>query len=148
VLSISTFLSFEVQVAHIPQSELDPGETPIKAERRPAKIDCGGCQQSAHKFTAPPDHFTQLALLDPCAAALDQNDQNDHKQNAGNNPDNHSAVHFGFPFSQKFASYVPQSAKHVQSFLTPATIRIIASLSISIPLLLNEPLLRSPPSWK
>jgi hypothetical protein len=52
----------------------------------------------------PPGYFTQSALLDPCAAALDQNDQNDHKQNSGYNPDNHGAVHFDFPFSQKFSS--------------------------------------------
>jgi hypothetical protein len=69
-----------------------------KAARSPGPVDCGGFQQSAHNSTAPLGYLRSL-LLDPCAAALDQNDQNDHKQNTGNNPDNHGAVHFDFPFS-------------------------------------------------
>ena len=58
------------------------------------------------KGTGPP---VKPVLLDPCAAALDQNDQYDHKQNAGNNPDNRGAVHNEFPLFQLKVSYVPQS---------------------------------------
>jgi len=36
----------------------------------------------------------QPALLDPCAAALNQNDQHDEKQHAGDNLDNRGTVHF------------------------------------------------------
>jgi hypothetical protein len=39
------------------------------------------------QFHGAAETFAQSALLDPCAAALDQNDQNDHKQNTGNNSD-------------------------------------------------------------
>jgi hypothetical protein len=31
---------------------------------------------------------------------LNQNDQHDHKQNAGYNANNQSTVHLGFPFSR------------------------------------------------
>lgn len=40
----------------------------------------------------------QTQLLHPGAAALDQNDQHNNKENAGNNPDNHSRIHFNSPF--------------------------------------------------
>ena len=49
-----------------------------------------GTQES----TRPP---LKPALLDPCAAALDQNDEYYHKQNTSNNPDNQGTVHFDLP---------------------------------------------------
>jgi hypothetical protein len=33
------------------------------------------------------------SLLDPCAATLDQNNQDDDNQNTGYNPDDHCTVH-------------------------------------------------------
>jgi hypothetical protein len=44
-------------------------------------------------------------LLDPRAAALNKNDQHDHKQNAGDNPNNRDTVHFDFPFFDHRASF-------------------------------------------
>jgi hypothetical protein len=35
----------------------------------------------------------KLALLDPCAAALDQDNQNNYKKHPGNNLDNRGVVH-------------------------------------------------------
>jgi hypothetical protein len=40
-------------------------------------------------------------LLDPCAAALNQNHQNNKSQNAGYNSDEYGAVHFESPFLKK-----------------------------------------------
>ncbi len=37
-------------------------------------------------------------LLDPCATALDQNDQHDHEQYASNNLDYRGSVHVKSPF--------------------------------------------------
>jgi len=42
--------------------------------------------------------YRQSALLDVSAAALNQYDQNDRKQDAGNNPDNRDAVHIDSSF--------------------------------------------------
>jgi hypothetical protein len=39
-------------------------------------------------------------LLDPCAAALDQNNQNDDNQHTGNDPNDHSIVHVNSSFMQ------------------------------------------------
>jgi hypothetical protein len=47
-------------------------------------------------------------LLDPLATALNQNDQQDHKQNAGNNPNDHITAHFDFPLFQQQASFAPR----------------------------------------
>jgi hypothetical protein len=38
------------------------------------------------------------ALLNPSATALDQYDQHNHKQHAGNNPDYRGSVHVKSPF--------------------------------------------------
>ena len=46
---------------------------------------------SAHRCMSP-------ELLHPCATALDQNDQHDHEQHAGYNPDNRGSVHVKSPF--------------------------------------------------
>jgi hypothetical protein len=42
--------------------------------------------------------YMTSALLHPCATALDQNDQHDHEQHAGNNPDYRGRVHVKSPF--------------------------------------------------
>jgi len=47
-------------------------------------------------------------LLDPRAAALDQNDKHDNKQNASNNPNDRDTVHFNCPFLQRQAPFIPQ----------------------------------------
>ena len=48
------------------------------------------------------------ALLYPCATALNQNDQQDDKQNAGGNPNNQFTTHFDFPLFRQQASFAPQ----------------------------------------
>jgi len=45
-------------------------------------------------------------LLDPCAAALNQNDQDDDKKYAADNLDNRDTAHNNSPFSQLPASCV------------------------------------------
>jgi hypothetical protein len=40
----------------------------------------------------------KTVLLDPRAAALNQNNQHDHKQDACNNTNNQDTVHCNFPF--------------------------------------------------
>src|SRR5580698_1893643 len=48
------------------------------------------------KCSGPAHRCMTSALLDPCATALDQNDQHDHEQHAGSNPDNRGSVHVKF----------------------------------------------------
>jgi hypothetical protein len=47
--------------------------------------------------TAPPEQKHDSVLLDPRAATLDQNDQDDDKH-AGNNPNDRGAVHVDSSF--------------------------------------------------
>jgi hypothetical protein len=42
----------------------------------------------------------QTALLDPSAAALNQNDQDDDKQHSGDNLDNRASFHIDSSFPQ------------------------------------------------
>jgi hypothetical protein len=65
--------------------------------------DCEAGRRRSRSFTAPPAtvHF---GLLDPGATALDQNDQHDDKQHAGNDPDNHGCVQGYSPFQQRHFS--------------------------------------------
>jgi len=49
-------------------------------------------QKGAHGFDAAPECMTPV-LLDACAAALDQDSQNDDNQYACNNSDNRGSVH-------------------------------------------------------
>jgi hypothetical protein len=46
--------------------------------------------------SSTPDRM-QPVLLDPRATALNQNDQHDHKKNAGNDPDNRGVIHLASP---------------------------------------------------
>jgi len=50
----------------------------------------------------------KIALLDPCAAALDQDEQNYDNQYCGNNPDDQSSVHCNSFFFQQDACYAPR----------------------------------------
>jgi hypothetical protein len=43
----------------------------------------------------------QAVLLNPCAAALDQDDKHNDKQHAGNNPNNCGTVHVNSPLFKK-----------------------------------------------
>jgi hypothetical protein len=110
VLSISTFLSVELQFGHIPQPELYPDEARRKSGEATRPGRRRRLSAELAQIHGAAGTLKRSALLDACAAALDQNDQNDHKKNTGNNPDDQSAVHFDFPFSKKFVSWVPQSA--------------------------------------
>jgi len=47
---------------------------------------------------APPALHAEIRLLNPCATPLNQNDQHDDKEHAGNNPDNRGTVHVDSPF--------------------------------------------------
>ena len=49
-------------------------------------------------FTTPP--VQKAALLDLCAAALDQNNDSDDNQHTGSNPDNHGTIHIQSSFPQ------------------------------------------------
>jgi hypothetical protein len=83
VLSISTFLSFQLQVSLIPQPEPDLDNTRRQSGDASGPQDCGDSRRNSLNFTAPPDKFAQFALLNPSAAALDQNHQDNHKQYTG-----------------------------------------------------------------
>jgi hypothetical protein len=48
----------------------------------------------------------QPLLLDPSAAALNQDDQHENKKNAGSNPNNRCCVHRDTPF-RVFGSILP-----------------------------------------
>ena len=61
---------------------------------------CGAGRRSSRNSTAPPGHPAQSVLLDPCAAPLNQNDQDDDKKHAADNPDNHGTVHIDSSFLQ------------------------------------------------
>jgi hypothetical protein len=52
----------------------------------------------------PGSGFT-CELLDPCAATLNQDHQNENKKYAGNNPDNCWTVHFSIPFRSSEPTY-------------------------------------------
>ena len=59
------------------------------------------CLCLRHKLVAAPTGPSIQSLsLNPSAAALNQNDQHDDKEDAGNNPDNRSCVHLDSPFFQ------------------------------------------------
>lgn len=57
-----------------------------------------GLTSGAGLIPGPAGRCMTSALLHPCATALDQNDQHDHEQHAGNNPDNRGSVHVKSPF--------------------------------------------------
>jgi len=50
-------------------------------------------EQSVHPF--------KRLLLDPCAATLDQYNQNDDNQHTGNNPNNRGTIHVKSSFAAK-----------------------------------------------
>jgi hypothetical protein len=53
------------------------------------------------RFNGAPSQCVNPVLLDPCAAALDQDNQHNQKQHTGNNPDNQGTVHVKSPFLRK-----------------------------------------------
>jgi hypothetical protein len=68
----------------------------------PGKRDGRGSQRNLRASAAllPP---VKLALLDPCAAALDQNDQDNNNQYTSDYLDNHGTVHRNSFFFQQNA---------------------------------------------
>jgi hypothetical protein len=63
----------------------------------PGQVYSGFALASSNGVASPP--FPEKpALLDPRAAALNQQDQYDYEQNTGYDPDNDCAVHRNSPF--------------------------------------------------
>jgi hypothetical protein len=79
---------------------------PLRAEVQDAVPGSSDCSPSPPGFTAPPASTAAkpaqclLELLDPRAAALNQNEQHHYKQNTCNNPDDCGLVHIGSSFPQ------------------------------------------------
>jgi hypothetical protein len=65
------------------------GDDPVRQENQ-------AMRQRSSGFNGAARFIRKSGLLNPCAAALNQNHQNDHKQHARNYPDNCGTVHCGF----------------------------------------------------
>ena len=88
-----------------------------------------------------PIYFTNLGLLDVCAAALDQNYQHNHKQHARNYPDNRSCVHSGLPSSTQILHVLPKPCEDGsrQPALRQLTLSRLRCSGVGQ---------RQPPSWR
>jgi hypothetical protein len=58
------------------------------------------------EFDAGPGRYVKAVLLNPRAAALNENNQHNHKQHAGNNADNRGTVHVRIPLLIKNISRI------------------------------------------
>ncbi|MGD0902301.1 MAG: hypothetical protein ABR924_05085 [Terracidiphilus sp.] len=93
------FPFLQQQAAFIPQPEPCKSADGARASRRPAQKTAEAVGK-ARDVSRRRRNTRAVALLDPCAAALDQNDKHDDKQNAGNNPNDRNTVHFRFLLPQ------------------------------------------------
>lgn len=99
VLSITTPLSRNKMFDALPGlSKTWRHRAPVRRDPRPAKLRAG---QPSAKFPEIAGILAQPALLDPCAASLDQYNQNDENQHTGNNPDDHGSIHIDSSFPQR-----------------------------------------------
>jgi hypothetical protein len=75
-------------------------DTPHQSCERSGLRDYRVGQRNSPHFSGTAIPPVKLVLLDPCAATLNQNDQNDDKKHACDDPDNHGASHYKSSFSE------------------------------------------------
>jgi hypothetical protein len=94
VVSIATPFSFNKMLVTLPGlSNYERHRAPERQHFRTARLRTGQ-QKSAPRRRRNKDN----ALLDPRAASLDQNEQDNNNQYSGDYPDNHGSIHIDSSF--------------------------------------------------